>query len=149
VQIVVRDWQGPVGQWDSVLRDAHLFQQVFVPPMRGQSWTPDAIQADMVVRWDPTTGAVSGLDRIRPGFVKRDEIAWVGGHRHSSDGNQPYVPSYVFAYTIDLPPGTHHVTLPNDARLRILAATASRGPSPLRPTRPLYAADLPDPRQMR
>lgn len=149
LQIVVRDWQGPVGQWDSVLRDAHLFQQVFVPPMRGQSWTADAIQADMVVRWDPATGAVNGLDRIRPGFVKRDEIAWVGGHRHSSDGNQPYVPTYVFAYTIDLPPGTRHVTLPNDARLRILAATASRGPSPLRPARPLYAADLPDPREMR
>jgi alpha-mannosidase len=145
VRLVVRDWQGPVGQWDSVLKDAHLFREVFVPPMRGQSWTPDAIQADMVVRWDPTTGAVNGLDQMRPGFVKRDEIAWVGGHRHSPEGNQPYIPTYVFAYVIDLPPGARALELPNDARLRVLAATAARGSSAIRPAGALYGSDLPDP----
>jgi len=99
----------------------------------------------MVVRWDPTTGAVNGLDQIRPGFVKRDEIAWVGGHRHSPEGNQPYIPTYVFAYVIDLPPGARALELPNDARLRVLAATAARGPSAVRPAGALYGSDLPDP----
>jgi len=144
MRVLVRDWQGPVGQWDSVLKDAHLFQEVFVPAMRGQSWIPETIQADMVVRWDPATGAVGSLDQIRPGFVKRDEIAWVGGHRHSPDGNQPYIPTYLFAYAIDLPAGAREFELPNEPRLRILAATLARGPSRIRPAHILYAPDLPD-----
>jgi alpha-mannosidase len=145
VRLVVRDWEGPIGQWDSVLKDAHLFQRVFVPPMRGQSWTPETIQNDLVVAWDPATGAVNHLDEIRPAFVKRDEIAWVGGHRHARDLNQPYIPTYVFAYAIDLPPGAREVALPSEPRLRILAASVARGPSPVRPAQLLYAADLPDP----
>jgi alpha-mannosidase len=142
VQLSVRDWEGPIGQWDSRLKDTHLFREVYAAPMKGQSWTPDAIQSDMVVHWDPQTGAVSGLDQIRPGFVKRDEIAWVGTHRHAPDGNQPYIPTYVFAYAIDLPAGTRGVTLPNDAKIRILAMTVVADDYRIRPAELLYASDL-------
>jgi alpha-mannosidase len=142
VQLTVRDWEGPVGQWDSRLKDAHLFHEVYAAPMRGQSWTPDAIQSDMVVKWDPQTGAVSGLDQIRPGFVKRDEIAWVGTHRHAPDGNQPYIPTYVFAYAIDLPAGTRGVTLPDNAKIRILAMTVVADAYRVRSAGLLYASDL-------
>ncbi|MCX6538499.1 MAG: glycosyl hydrolase-related protein [Acidobacteria bacterium] len=146
VRITIRDWQGPVGQWDSTLKEPRLFREKYVPPItRGQSWTLDAIAADMVVRWDTATGAVTGLDQIRPGFVKRDEIAWVGGHRHAPNGNQPYIPTYLFAYAIDLPDGARDVTLPSDGRVRLLAATVARVPAATRPAAPLYARDLPDP----
>jgi alpha-mannosidase len=145
-QINVREWQGPIGQWDSRLKEPRQLREVYVAPMtRGQSWTADAIQDDLVVSYDPATGNVSGIDQIRPGFVKRDEVAWVGTHRHGPDGNQPYIASYIFAYAIDLPPGTRAVRLPNDPRIRIFAMTAARVPYHLWPARALYAAELPEP----
>ena len=70
---------------------------------KGQTWTADAIDQDLVVQYDPTSGVLQGIDQIRRGFVKRDEIAWVGTHRHGRDGNQPHIASYIFAYAIDSP----------------------------------------------
>jgi alpha-mannosidase len=147
-QITVREWQGPIGQWDSRLKEPRQLREVYVAPMtRGQSWTADAIQNDLVVSYDPATGSVSGIDQIRPGFVKRDEVAWVGTHRHGPDGNQPYIASYIFAYAIDLPPGTREVRLPNDPRIRIFAMTAARVPYHFWPARALYSSDLPERRK--
>lgn len=143
--INIREWEGPVGRWHTPLKDTRLFREVYVPPMRGQSWTQDAIQADLVVGVDPASGVIQGIDQIRPGFVKRDEIAWVGTHRHAPDGNQPYIPTYLFAYAIPLLPGARSVQLPGNDRLRILAMTVARQPERLRPAGALYAADLPEP----
>ncbi len=144
--IGVREWQAPIGQWDSRLKEPRQLREVYVAPMTsGQSWTAEAIQADLVVRYDPASGAVSGIDQIRPGFVKRDEIAWVGTHRHAPEGNQPYIPSYLFAYAIDLPPGAREVTLPSDSRLRILAMSVVRQPPRVWPATALYASDLAEP----
>ena len=144
--ITVREWQGPVGQWDSRLREPRQLREVEVAQMtRGQSWSAEAIQADLVVKYDQATGNVSGIDEIRPGFVKRDEVAWVGTHRHAPDSNQPYIASYLFAYAIDLPEGAREVRLPDDPRIRILAMTFGREPYRLWPARALYASDLPEP----
>ena len=143
--VVVRDWEGPVGRWFTPLKDARLFRDAYVPPMKGQSWTQDAIQADLVVGVNPSTGEVQGIDQIRHAFVKRDEIAWTGTHRHFPGGNQPYIPSYLFAYAIDLPTDAHTLQLPEDNRLRILAITATRRPVWFRPAGVLYAPDLPEP----
>jgi hypothetical protein len=143
--VAVREWEGPVGRWYTPLKDARLFREVYVPPMRGQTWTQDAIQADLVVGIDPVTGTVQGIDQIRPGYIKRDPIAWVGTHRHAPGGNQPYIPTYLFAYVLDLPSGAHTVQLPRDDRMWILAITVACQPSRLRPSGALYAADLPEP----
>jgi len=95
--VTIREWQGPVGQWDSRLKETRQLREVSVAPMtRGQSWTADAINQDLVVQYDVGTGAVKGIEQIRRGFVKRDEIAWVGSHRHDPNGNQPYIASYFF-----------------------------------------------------
>ena len=91
----------------------------------------------------PQTGEVSGIENIRPGFVKRDEIAWIGTHRHAPNGNQIYVASYLFMYPFDLPPGAKTLTLPTNDRVRIMAITAVREPAAVRPATLLYAADLP------
>jgi alpha-mannosidase len=142
-QITVREWQGPIGQWDSRLKEPRQLREVQVAPMtRGQSWTAEAIQDDLVVSYNPATGTVSGIDQIRPGFVKRDEVAWVGTHRHGPNGNQPYIASYIFVYAIDLPPGARAVRLPNDPRIRIFAMTVARVPYHLWPARALYSAEL-------
>jgi Alpha-mannosidase len=143
--ITVSEWQGPIGQWDSRLKEPRQSREVHVAQMtRGQSWTADEIQKDLVVSYDPGSGLVSGIDQIRRGFVKRDEIAWIGTHRHSPEGNEPYIASYLFAYAIDLPKGARAVRLPNNDHIRILAMTATREPFRLWPTTALYAADLPN-----
>ena len=144
--LTIREWQGPVGQWDSRLKEPRQLREVSVAPMtRGQSWTADAIDQDLVVKYDPATGVIKGIEQIHRGFVKRDEIAWIGTHRHGSKGNQPYIASYIFSYAIDLPSGARELRLPNDPRIRIMAMTALREPSRLWPTTALYAADLPEP----
>jgi alpha-mannosidase len=144
VSVLVREWQGPVGQWFSQLNEPRLLRERVVPAMRGQTWTEEAIRADMVTQFDPATGALRGIENIRPAFVKRDEIAWVGTHRHAPDANQIYVQSYIFVYAIDLRAGVNEVQLPKDERIRILAMSVAREPRGLRPAVVLYASDLPD-----
>ena len=145
----VAEWQGPIGQWDSRLKSPSALREPFVPASAGRGGTPSRqeIQDGLVVRWDPATGEVSGIDQIRPGFAKRDEIAWVGTHRHAPNGNQIYVPSYLFVYALDLPDGVTELTLPSNAKIRIMAMTAVREPRGVRPAAPLYAADLPQPKR--
>jgi alpha-mannosidase len=142
--VTIREWQGPVGQWDSRLKEPRQLREVSVAPMtRGQSWTADAINQDLVVEYEVGTGVVKGIEQIRRGFVKHDEIAWVGSHRHDPNGNQPYIASYLFLYAIDLPVGTRELRLPNDSRIRIIAITAQRQQFHLWPATTLYASDLP------
>jgi alpha-mannosidase len=142
--LTIREWQGPIGQWDSRLKEPRQLREVSVAPMTsGQTWTADAINQDLVVQYDVASGVVKGIDQIRRGFVKRDEIAWVGTHRHDPSGNQPYIGSYLFLYAIDLPVGTRELRLPNDNRIRIMAITLAREPFHLWPARALYSSDLP------
>ena len=143
--LTIREWQGPVGQWDSRLKEPRQLREVLVAPMTpGQTWTADAINQDLVVQYDVASGVLKGIDQIRRGFVKRDEIAWVGTHRHDPKGNQPYIGSYLFLYAIDLPAGTRELRLPNDDRIRIMAITLARAPYKFWPASTLYSTDLPD-----
>ena len=89
--VIVREWQGPVGQWWSRLKDnAPALREPFVPC--GERSTPRSRKSSgLVVEWDPRPGVVNGIDKIRPAFVKRDEIAWIGTHRHDPSGNEIYV----------------------------------------------------------
>lgn len=144
VTVNAREWQAPIGQWYSPLKDHRMMREIVPSEMRGQSWTQSAIAAGMVTTFDPATGAVSGIDQIRPAFVKRDEIAWVGTHRHTPDGDQIYVPSYVFMYEIELPPGATTLRLPENPSLRIFAISVARGRPPVRPAGALYSKDLPN-----
>ena len=143
--IVVREWEGAIGQWDSRLNDLSAMREPFVPSRPNGTPTTAEIRAGMMIPWDPQTFAVSpaDIDKIQRGFVKRDEIAWIGTHRHAPSGNQVYAMSYLFAYAIDLPAGAREVRLPNDARIRMLAATVVNEPGRARPASALYAADIP------
>ena len=110
----LQSWTGFVGQWDDRVWDREMPEVDF----RGE-------------------GLVVGF---RPGFVKRDEIAWFATHRHHpAEGNEAYRFSYLFRYSLPLRPGTSQLTLPNDPRIRILAATAANGGgSPLLEATPLH-----------
>ena len=97
------------------------------------------------MNWDPATQSVTGIDQIGPAFVKRDEIAWIGTHRHAPEGNEIYVASYIFKYAVDLPAGTRAIHVPANDKLRILAATAVNEPTRLSAAGTLYAHDIKEP----
>ncbi len=96
----------------------------------------------LVGQWDSRVvdGKIVDPDRIVPGFIKRDPVAWLGTHRHTADGkNEPYVFCYLFRYRIDLAKGARWLVLPKDENLRILAATvASDTNDDTRPAQLLY-----------
>jgi alpha-mannosidase len=71
---------------------------------------------------------VTGLES---GFIKRDPLAWFCSHRHLEDGtNDAYAFSYLFLYSIDIPPGSTALTLPKNEKIKIAAASVSvRGPA--------------------
>ncbi|MFI5176989.1 MAG: alpha-mannosidase [Vicinamibacterales bacterium] len=133
-QVTVQEWEGAIGQWDSRLKDLSAMREPFVPSSpRGVPSVEGEVRNSMAVQWDPQTFAVTNLDQLRPGFVKRDEVAWIGTHRHARDGNQVYIMSYIFAYVLELPAGARAIVLPTDDRLRIFAITAAREPARVRP----------------
>lgn len=172
----VQEWTGAIGQWDSRLVDERMLREVFVPPMKGQSWVREAIEEQMVVGWVPPAqtekpqpdaaagqdgsraakrqpqaaapgaGKVTGIEKIRRGWLKRDEVAWVATHLHDRSANQPYIFGYLFKYGFDLPKGTTTLVLPEEANIRIFAVTIANEPAAsTRPATFLYAPDLPAP----
>ena len=76
---------------------------------------------------------------ITPGFIKRAPIAWFASHRHTpAGGNEAYAYSYLFAYSIELPPGATTLTLPNNDSVRIMAITATNETNSVKPAHALY-----------
>jgi alpha-mannosidase len=132
--VTVQEWEGAIGQWDSRLKDLSAMREPFVPSSpRGVPSVEGEVRNGLAVQWDPQTFAVTNLDQLRPAFLKRDEVAWIGTHRHARDGNQVYVMSYVFAYALEVPAGARSIVLPTEDRLRILAISAVREPARVRP----------------
>jgi alpha-mannosidase len=125
-ELKVQEWNGVIGQWSSRLVDDRLIREVFITPIPyNGSWAPEVIQSQSVLKLT-ADGKIEGLENLRPAFVKRDDIAWVGTHRHSPAGNEPYLLCYLFKYRLDLPKGTTSVILPNNDRIRIMAMSVAR-----------------------
>jgi alpha-mannosidase len=110
-KLKIQDWGGFIGQWDD------------------RQWSSKDTSQD-------NYGDMLGL---RPGFIKRADVAWYCSHHHNAvGGNVPYSYSYLFAYAIDLPPGARTIQLPNNDRVRVLAMSVANGNPTLRPAQPLY-----------
>jgi alpha-mannosidase len=97
----VQAWGGFVGQWDTRLWAGTVPEQAY-------NWSNQFVG-------------------LKPGYVKQDQVAWYCTHHHTASGDAHYLYSYLFHYTIDLPKGATSVTLPNDARIKVFAATATGG----------------------
>jgi alpha-mannosidase len=89
--------------------------------------------AEPVGQWDSRIvgGArVEDPAKIAPAYEKDATVAWVGTHRHGPRGeNEAYVFTQLFRIRLDVPRGARTLTLPDDGRVRILAATAVAGPN--------------------
>jgi alpha-mannosidase len=117
VDLKIQDWGGFIGQWDD------------------RQWTSK----------DTTHDDYGQMTGIRPAYIKRADLAWYCSHHHNANGeNVPYSYSYIFAYPIDLQPGTNSVQLPDNQNIRVLAISVAEENPELKPVQPLYDV-LPSP----
>ncbi len=83
---------------------------------------------------------------IKPGYTKLADLACYCSQHHNAAGeNVAYSYSYLFAYAIDLEPGTRAIKLPNNAKIRILAMSVAEENPQTRAAQPLYDVLPPPP----
>ena len=101
ITLGIQYYSGFIGNW---------YFPVFDRPMKG-SLTPEEIR----------------LIKYEPAFLKNDNIAWIGTHRHKITGtNEAYTFCYLYKYAIDLPKGAKTLVLPDNDKIRIMAITLSK-----------------------
>ncbi len=106
----VQSWTGYIGQWD---------RRVF-PNETGNG------DGEMMI----------GLE---PGYIKDDSVAWFSSHFHTKAGNSIYEFCYIYSYPVDLPAGAKSIKLPNEAKIKVLAATFTKGGgAAVKPARPVF-----------
>ena len=123
VPVTIEDWGGFIGQWDDrqwVAKDVTEPGRMGRPPRTEQ---------------DPYAEMVG----IRPGYIKRADLAWYCSHHHDAAGkNVAYSYSYLFGYSLDLPRGARTLTLPQNDKVRILAVSVAQQDPGIAPAQPLY-----------
>ena len=125
-ELNIQEWTGFIGQWDDRIWKT---TEEIIRPSGAAAGTPVRTRVNQY-------GEMIGL---KPGYIKRADVAWFSSQRHNADGNsEPYAYSYLFAYMIDLPPGAQTLTLPDNERIRIMAITVANEPWVVTPARPLY-----------
>jgi alpha-mannosidase len=111
VELNIQDWGGFIGQWDD------------------RQWSSKDTSHD-------DYGEMTG---IKPGYIKRADLAWYCSHHHTTAGqNVAYRYSYLFAYPIDLPAGTKSIQLPDNEKIRVLALSVTEENPQTKPAQPLY-----------
>ncbi len=72
------------------------------------------------------------------GYLKTAHIAYIGTHRHSTDGDEPYEFTYLFRLRLDIPKGARTIVLPNDPHIILFAATAATDTDAAVPAAPFF-----------
>ena len=144
ISLTIQNWTGFIGQWDTrqwkpapktAMEDGKevTLRSDWAVSANHQKWDLDSRGSDVDT---PDIGDYLGL---KPGFIKRDTLAWYISHYHTANGlQQPYAYSYLFGYTVDLPANTHTVILPSNPNIRILAMTVAITTPDVAPAAPLY-----------
>ncbi len=110
--LTIHAWNGYLGQWDTRLWRK---QEEELPPR------PDA-----PLNAPPRKVMATVFAGLTPGYVKHAPLAWYASHHHDAEGkNVAYAYSYLFAYTLDIPPGATTLTLPDDERVRVMAVSVT------------------------
>lgn len=152
VNVMVQDWGGFVGQWDTRIWKP---RPETVTEGGGRSRTPEhevALRKDWAFSanhstWDlQNSGSPDWSPRypedylgLRAGYVKPATLGWYASHHHTPAGlNEPYAYSYLFVYTMDLPAGTKSLTLPDNASVRIMAVSVAKEGPDVIPLQPLH-----------
>lgn len=129
-EMTIQEWTGFIGQWDNRIWKT---TEETIQPRAGAPAPPAGTPVRTRIN---IYGEMLGL---RPGFIKRADVAWFSSQRRAADGSaEAYAYSYLFAYAIDLPPGARTLVLPDNERIRILAITVADEPWVVKPAHPLY-----------
>ncbi len=149
--LTVQDWGGFVGQWDTRIWK----QKPDFVTQGGRNGTPEhqvALRKDYAISaahqpWDlKSAGSPDWSPKypddyvgLRPGYVKPATLAWYASHHHTAEGlNEPYQYSYLFMYSLDLPPGAGTLTLPENPAIRILGISVAKEEPAVVPAQPLF-----------
>ncbi len=125
----VQEWTGFIGQWDDRIWKRE--EQVIPPRPGSPAQAPGAPPRVRVNEYGEMIG-------LKPAFIKHADVGWFASHRHDAGGaNEPYAYSYLFAYTLDLPPNVTTLTLPQNEAVRVLAVSVANESGPVRPAQPL------------
>ncbi len=83
---------------------------------------------------------VSDLSEILPAYVNQTPVAWVGTHRHTSEGkNDTYKFTYLYLVRVKLGMANWVLELPKEPRLKLLAMSYVNGSrDDIAPSAPLY-----------
>jgi alpha-mannosidase len=147
-QFTIQNWGGFIGQWDTRLwKPAPDSVMVGDPPhlvpLR-KDWAVSANHAtwsDVTYRGSPMWSPRYPEDYIglARGYIKPATLGWYASHHHTRNGlNEPYQYSYLFAYSMELPPDATTLVLPKNDNIRILAISVARANPKVRPAQPLY-----------
>lgn len=79
-----------------------------------------------------------GHDGQTEGYLKPANVAYIGTHRHSPDGDGYYEYTYLFDICLDVPQGATTLILPNDRHLVLFAATQTHDEQPTQPASALF-----------
>lgn len=148
VQFTIQNWGGFIGQWDTRLwKPAPDMVPVGDPPHEvplRKDWAVSANHGtwdDPAYRGSPWWSPSYPEDYLglAHGYVKPATLAWYASHHHTLAGlNEPYAYSYLFAFSMELPPHATTLTLPNNENIRILAVSVARENPAIEPALPLY-----------
>jgi alpha-mannosidase len=134
-KLAVEAWDGFIGQWDDrVWKNQN--RRDWASSAHHEVWPAP----DMAAREGdhPSPRYPDDYVGLIPGYLKPASLAWFASHHHTADGlNEPYQYSYLFAYSIDVPQQAQTLTLPNNSKIRILAATIANVPPHLEPATPI------------
>jgi alpha-mannosidase len=110
-ELNIQDWGGFIGQWDDRI------------------WSST----------DNSNDNYGDMIGLRPGFIKRADLAWYCDHHHDASGsNVAYSYSYIFGYSLDVPSGAKTLTLPDNDKIRIFAISVANENPSITPVQPLY-----------
>lgn len=137
-ELTVQDWKGFVGQW---YNRSFTMEPRPIPAEPDPNDTSERAQRIRrhIAYLQNNPELLPHYASIAPGFIKRAPIAWFASHYHDANGeNVPYGYSYLFAYEMDLPAGSHTLTLPDNDKIRVFAITVAHEGAQVRPAEPLY-----------
>lgn len=66
-----------------------------------------------------------GQKDVSKGYIQKETLAYVGSHRHSPNGNDPYIYTYIYKYCIKLPEKANMLVLPKNENIAVFAITLS------------------------
>jgi alpha-mannosidase len=112
---------------------------------RAATFTVDGSATEVVIPYYSGFVGQWGHTGHTEGFLKSADVAFAGTHKHNMIRNNdvPYEFTYMFRVGIDIPAGAKTLTLPDDPRIVVFAATVANDLNAASPARDILRIALP------